>query len=173
MSLEEVTVRRLTEDDWPDLRAVRLAMLLDAPRAYGSTFARERDYPESLWRERAKGHAWLAYGRLGEVVLPVGSVTLWHGPDQPAGESRLVGMWVAAHARGSGVADRLVAALVAEARGLGLTRVLLQVAEDNPRAAGAYRRLGFVETGGREPAVAYLGLCEAEMELRLDGSAGG
>lgn len=173
MSLQEVTVRRLIEDDWADLRAVRLAMLLDAPRAYGSTFARERDHPESLWRERAKGHAWLAYGRLGDVVLPVGSVTLWHGPDQLPGECWLVGMWVAAHARGGGVADRLVDALVTEARDLGLTRVLLQVAEDNPRAAGAYRRLGFVETGERGPSVAYPEVCEAEMELRLDGSAGG
>ena len=38
---------------------------------------------------------------------------------------------------------------------LGLDRIVLQVAEDNSRAAGAYRRLGFVETGDRSPSPAY------------------
>lgn len=164
------SVRRLTEDDWADLRAVRLAMLLDAPFAYGSTYARERDYPESLWRDRAKGTTWLAYGRLGERELPVGAVTLWHAPDQAPGESWLVGMWVAAHARGAGAADALVTALVAEARDLGLDRIVLQVAKDNSRAAGAYRRLGFVETGARSPSPAYEQVCELEMELLLGDS---
>ena len=35
------------------LRALRLHALIDAPMAYGSTFAREELYPEAIWYERA------------------------------------------------------------------------------------------------------------------------
>ena len=37
MSASPVVVRRTTAAEWGDLRAVRLAMLLDTPRAFGST----------------------------------------------------------------------------------------------------------------------------------------
>jgi GNAT superfamily N-acetyltransferase len=119
VSAGPVEVRRLTEDDWADLRAVRLAMLLDTPFAYGSTYARERAYPEATWRQRAGGLAWLAW----QGGLPVGSVTLWADPQQPPEEIYLVGMWVASHARGEGVADALVEAAVGGGGARGPGRV--------------------------------------------------
>lgn len=160
-----VEVRRLTEDDWTDLRAVRLAMLLDTPFAYGSTYARDRAFTEATWRERAGGLVWMAW----QGELPVGSVTLWADPEQPSEEIFLVGMWVASHARGEGVADALVEAAAAEAVALGRRRVVLEVAEGNLRARGAYRRLGFVETGTTRTSPAYENVCEHEMVLRLPG----
>lgn len=160
-----VAVRRTTEEEWEDLRAVRLAMLLDAPMAFGSTYARERDLEESTWRSRAAGTAWLAWapGADGREA-PVGSVTLWHAPEQEPGSSWLVGMWVAAHARGTGTADVLVEAVMDEARRQGLRRVLLEVAESNPRAAAAYRRLGFAEVGERSPSHTHACVTEVQME---------
>lgn len=167
-----MSVRRTGEEDWPDLRALRLAMLLDTPLAFGSTYARERAYPESSWRERAGGTTWVAHetGAVGDL-LPVGLVTLWHAPDQPPGESWLVGMWVAPHARGRGVADELVGALLDHARDSGQERVLLEVAEANPRAARAYSRLGFVPTGESGPSHTHPHVCEITMEHRLEKPA--
>ena len=107
-----VTVCRADTTRWRDYRGVRLAMLLDEPTAFGSTFAREVELGDEDWRERLQGTpTWLAY----EDALPLGSVTLWHAPDQPGDERYLVGMWVAAHARGRGVAEALVRALLDEA----------------------------------------------------------
>lgn len=167
-----MTVRRTREEDWADLRALRLAMLLDTPLAFGSTYARERDYPESLWRERAAGTTWVAHeaGATGDV-LPMGLVTLWHAPDQAPDESWLVGMWVAPHARGRGVADELVGALLEHARRAGLQRVLLEVAEANARAARAYSRLGFEPTGESGASRTHPHICEITMAHRLSPPA--
>ena len=137
-------VCRVEPSLWKVQRGVRLAMLLDTPRAYGSTFVREVAFPDELWVERMKDSAgWLAF----EVDQPVGAVTLYHAPDQPEGEAHLVAMWVASHARGRGVADRLVETLLDHARRTGLRRVTLDVADDNSRAIGFYERAGFTRTG--------------------------
>jgi ribosomal protein S18 acetylase RimI-like enzyme len=134
----------LGADDWDRYRSVRLAMLLDAPRAFASTFAHESRIPEEEWRRRLGGSpSWLAL----RGDLPLGSVTLFHPPDQPHGESYLVAMWVAGHARGGPAAQRLVETLLAHAESAGVERVVLDVATDNGRAAAFYRRLGFVTTG--------------------------
>jgi ribosomal protein S18 acetylase RimI-like enzyme len=158
--VEPVTVRAVEPSMWRVHRAVRLAMLLDMPLAYGSTFARELAFSDELWQERMLGSAsWLAFA--GE--LPVGSVSLYHFPERPADEACLVAMWVAPHARALGVADRLVEALVQHARQTGLRRVTLDVADDNPRAIGCYTRLGFTRTGRTGTLPHNVGVSEFEM----------
>lgn len=131
-------VRRLTADEWRCYRAVRLAMLLDHPAAYGSSFAREIAFDEATWRERLGHPVLLAVRPDG---LPLGAATLYT-PD-PGAVPEIVAMWVAGHARGSGVADALVEACVEEAARQGATRVTLHVMADNPRAAAMYARAGF------------------------------
>lgn len=129
---------------WRVHRGVRLAMLLDTPRAYGSTFAREAAFTDEQWLARMEDVAsWLAFR--GE--LPVGSVTLIQFEEQAIDEACLVAMWVAPHARGTGVADALVAALLDHARASGLRRVTLDVAHENTAAIRFYERMGFVPTG--------------------------
>jgi ribosomal protein S18 acetylase RimI-like enzyme len=120
-------------------------MLLDEPMAFGSTFAHEVELSDELWRERlgAGATTWLAY----DGALPLGSVTLWQAPDQRDSERHVVGMWVAAHARGRGVSEALVRALLDGAAGLGVRRVVLHVGETNFRAARFYERMGFRPTG--------------------------
>ncbi|MFJ6133682.1 GNAT family N-acetyltransferase [Janibacter terrae] len=137
-------VRRLTPDEWQLHRAVRLAMLLDEPRAYGSSFGREVGFDEATWRERLGHPVFLAARGDG---LPLGAATLY--TPQPGGEPEIVAMWVAGHARGSGVADALVEACVAEAARRGAPRVLMHVMADNPRAAAMYARAGFSFDGVR------------------------
>lgn len=160
----DLTIAPVEPALWRVYRGVRLAMLLDTPLAYGSTFAREVAFPDELWLERMRdSHGWLAF----EGEQPVGAVTLFHAPDQPGDEAHLVAMWVASHARGRGAADQLVAALLGHARQGGLRRVTLDVADGNARAIGFYERVGFTRTGRTGVLPHQPDVTEFEMELLL------
>ncbi len=142
--VQAVTVCRVEPSTWRIYRGVRLAMLLDTPRAFGSTFAREAAFTDEQWQSRmTQSTSWLAV----RDELPLGAVTLYRFPEQPADEACLVAMWVAPHARGKGVADALVQALLDHAGRSRLRRVTLDVADDNAAAIGFYERMGFVRTG--------------------------
>ncbi|MFL6080625.1 MAG: GNAT family N-acetyltransferase [Ornithinibacter sp.] len=140
-----LVVERVTAASWRTWRDVRLASLIDSPRAFWVQYAEAAERTDHEWRERAAttGPTWLAFydGR------PVGTVGLWHAPEQPAAEVYLVGMWVASVARGSDVATRLVGAALTSAAASGFRRVVLDVAHENARARAFYARMGFRPTG--------------------------
>lgn len=136
-------VRRLTAEDWMALRDARLAALAEAPYAFSSTLAREQEFTETIWRERAgAGRTFAAWD--GGVIVGLATGL----PED--GQWHLVGMWVSPKVRGSGVADELVTAVCELARQSGFTSVTLWVTEVNARARAFYRRLGFAPTGGRQ-----------------------
>ncbi len=141
------SVRRLTGEDWQLYRAVRLAMLLDEPTAYGSNFAREVAYDEERWRSLFGQAIFLAESGDG---LPLGAATLLRL--DPADVPEIVAMWVAGHARGRGIADALVDAAVTEAAAGGAAEVRLHVLLDNPRALAFYERSGFAFDGAHGDA---------------------
>lgn len=141
-----IRVERVTTDRWRTYRDLRLAALIDSPRAFWETYESAATRTDEQWRERcgAEGPAtWMALaGR-----RPVGTVGLWHDPEQPADEVVLVGMWVATVERGTAVARRLVETALADAVASGFRRVVLDVAHENTRARAFYGRLGFTPTG--------------------------
>lgn len=140
-----VVVERVTAATWRTYRDVRLAALIDSPRAFWATYAEAAQRTDDEWRERcvSQGPTWLAF----DDGRPVGTVALWHADEQPADEVYLVGMWVATVARGTEAATRLVGAALTHAAASGWWRVLLDVAHENARARGFYTRLGFRPTG--------------------------
>ena len=146
-----LVVERVTAASWRTYRDVRLAALIDSPRAFWMTYAESAGTTDDEWRERcATGDpTWLAL----DSGRPVGTVGLWHADDAPADEVVLVGMWVATVARGTDVATRLVRAALGCAAASGYRRVVLDVAHENDRARAFYTRLGFRPTGvvGRMP----------------------
>ncbi|WP_370894292.1 GNAT family N-acetyltransferase [Janibacter sp. GXQ6167] len=145
MTTGEVDVRPTSARDWEVYRAVRQAMLLDAPDAFLQTFAATVSYGEDTWRSQAAGgpevQSWLAW----RGDLPVGAITALTRDGAP----RLVAAWVAGHARGTGVIERLVETAITWAAARGFTTIVLGVSARNPRAVAAYERLGFVDTGER------------------------
>ncbi len=138
---EPWSVRRLGAEDGERYRAVRLAMLLDHPQAYGSTFDREVAFAEETWRDRLAQPVFLAERGDG---LPLGSATLLTLEGQ---DPEIVAMWVAGHARGDGIADALVSSCRDRAAADGAEILRLHVMLDNPRAVAFYTRLGFVRDG--------------------------
>ncbi len=153
-------------DDWESHRDVRLAMLQDAPDAFWFTYADEAVYDEADWRERIEG-AWLVQARDASGVL--GSAGLGsHWEPERATVATLFGMYVAPRARGRGVGEALVHAVLDEGRQRGKSEVVLEVTSNNPAAQALYERCGFVVTGATHPHPRRGELHEIEMVARLD-----
>lgn len=136
-------MRRAGIGDEPVLRELRLEAMLDSPEAFGSNYEREFARTTDDWRR------WLAPGAtfiLEADGVPRGIVAGMHDKED-AEVVHLMAMWVNPALRGSGAAERLVAAVVAWGRTEGARCVRLDVFETNERARRVYERCGFVPTG--------------------------
>lgn len=153
-------------DDWESHRDIRLEMLAAAPDAFWFTHADEAVYDEADWRDRIEG-AWLVQARDASGVL--GSAGLGsHWEPERATVATLFGMYVAPRARGRGVGEALVRAVLDEGRRRGKSEVVLEVTSNNPAARALYERCGFVATGATHPHPRRGELHEIEMVARLD-----
>ncbi len=140
-----VTVERAGPKDWKRYRNLRLSALTDAPDAFASTLEEEQCFTAETWRGRLTGETWVTFlGRIDDKDLGLATC----GPyDEAAG---LYSMWVAPAARGQGLGDALVQAVIALAREKGHGELLLDVGDENPPAIRLYRRNGFRATGVAE-----------------------
>jgi ribosomal protein S18 acetylase RimI-like enzyme len=165
MAEPPLQIRRVDETSWRTYRDVRLAMLLDTPRSFGSTYAREAAFTQDVWLERLRGpgRTWLAL----RPDLPVGAVTTVRSEEQAGDEACLTAMWVAGHARGIGVGEALILAASADAREQGVSRLTLDVADDNAPARKLYERMGFRPTGRRGVLPHDASITELEMACPL------
>lgn len=135
-------IHRFTPDDWQRAREIRLRALSDTPDAFGATYEQAVAITEQRWRSRLgaeESATFVAVVDGKDVGLAVGS-----SYDSEAG---LYSMWVAPEARGQGVGDSLVEAVIAWARRHGHTKLLLDVGDENEAAIALYERHGFEPTG--------------------------
>lgn len=135
-----IAVRYTVEADWPELKRIRLAALLDAPLAFGVSHASAAAYSEQAWRDRAAGRGPARYLLAFDGDAAIGIVA--HVPNL-ARELELIAMWVTPAQRGTPTASRLIDAVKQHATAHGYARILLDVDPDNRRAAAFYRKLGF------------------------------
>lgn len=143
-----IDIRYITEDDWQQLKQVRLAALLDAPTAFGVTHASAAAYTDQAWRDRAAGRGPARYILAFDGAAAAGIVA--HLP-VAEGALNLIAMWVAPSLRGTPTAARLVDAVKAHAVAHKHSRILLDVSPENARAAAFYRRQGFTFLPQWEP----------------------
>jgi GNAT superfamily N-acetyltransferase len=156
-----VLVRETAMDDWRALRDIRLTALRDAPDAFGSTYAEQAVFEEADWRRRiARGGTFLAYIPEVNASEPVGLIGGY--PEQP-GVVELVSMFVRPRARGRGVGEALIAAVIDWAAARNAASVHLWVTETNKHARLLYERCGFAPTGERQPLPSNPGLGELGM----------
>ncbi len=148
MRRNDLVIRTTVEDDWREVRTLRLEMLRDYPIAYAETLEHALTVPESGWRLRA------ARGTTpGQTSIVAIDGERWVGhmggyiPDATSGPL-LVGVYVAPGYRGDGAGvSRLLLEAVEDWARLHGDTLRLEVHEDNPRARRFYEKLGFTPTG--------------------------
>jgi ribosomal protein S18 acetylase RimI-like enzyme len=148
LAMVATTVRVLSESDWQEYRAIRLAALQDAPDAFASTYAEESQLDEPTWRSAmVRAHRLLAL----QGTSPVGVVSVGPVPDEEDAAD-LFGLWVAPEVRNTGVAWQLVEAAGQQAVQDGATRLYYWVSTENGRAVAFATNFGFRVTSQRRTA---------------------
>jgi GNAT superfamily N-acetyltransferase len=160
------TVRSPDEEDWREVRDLRLEMLADTPIAYLETLQAARRHDEAYWRRRARPRT-----DGGITVVAVTDAGRWVGTMAGipgVGGPTLVGVYVSPGFRGrrAGVTDALLDAVEAWAHEHADV-LRLEVNELNTRARAAYERRGFVLTGRTSPYPLDPPSLELEMIKRL------
>jgi GNAT superfamily N-acetyltransferase len=97
---------------------------------------------EERWRAAVADRTRFVAESEGEVVGTVGA-----GASNVTGTAALTALWVAPTARGRGVGEALVNAVLEWARAAGYEQLMLWVVEGNSAAESLYRRTGFRRTG--------------------------
>jgi len=139
-----VRLDRLTPQEGPRLRAIRLRALLDAPEAFGSTFEEATAWPAERWSKQLVELTTLV--AVSEKGLDVGLVRCAR-EEARIETAWLISMWVAPEVRRTGVGGVLVDAVIDWARSNGVNRLLLDVADNNVPAVALYARKGFEPNG--------------------------
>ena len=158
-----VLVRQTVMEDWRALRDIRLLALREAPYAFSSTYARESAFDEAEWHRRAtRDGSFLAF-------LPeVGLAGLAGGFQEEPGVVDLVAMFVRPQARGRGIGEALIDAVIGWARARDAASLHLWVTETNKPAVRLYERCGFTVTAERQPLPSTPALGEIGMTRPLD-----
>ena len=145
-------------------KQVRLRALLDAPYAFGSTYARELELTDADWLERAR--RWNGEKGIGFLAIEgsaaCGIAGAYLEPEDTA-QAHLVSMWTAPTHRQRGLGRLLVNQVLDWARRRGARSLRLLVTSNNASAIAFYGRLGFARTGRTEPYPNDSAVLEYEM----------
>jgi ribosomal protein S18 acetylase RimI-like enzyme len=144
-----VLVRETVMADWQAWRDIRLQALRDAPDAFSSVYADQVRLGEDHWRQRVSGGGlFLAYVPEVSASEPAGMAG---GYQEVPGVVELISMFVRSQARGRGVGEALIDAVIGWGRARDATSVHLWVTETNKNARLLYERCGFIVTAERQP----------------------
>lgn len=159
VNLEPVTTERA-----PIFKSVRLRALADSPSAFGSTYAKEAEFPDEEWVARAV--RWNGEAGIGYLAMEDGAGYGIVGAFRDAQDAKLahlVSMWTAPTHRQRGVGRLLVNGIIDWAVLRGVDTLRLKVVCTNAAAISFYERMGFVKTGRTEPFPNDPSLIEYEM----------
>lgn len=167
-------IRRLSPDDLPAYRKLRLECIEAHPSSVSFTYAEESALPLDQMRQRLVHTPYQAmFGAFdgAELIAMAGFRREPRSKIHHRGD--IFGVYVAPAARGTGVSRKLLEALLDHVRTLPeMVVVNLSVRTNNDSARALYRRLGFEVTGIDKRAIFADGAYhdEERMALDLDGN---
>ncbi|HSC61745.1 MAG TPA: GNAT family N-acetyltransferase [Rhizomicrobium sp.] len=140
-----ISVRRLGVADVPALRELRLESLRLHPECFGADL--EAEEAMSVEDMAARMHTGYSFGGFVDDVLS-GLVVFVKPKNKKTGHTGDLGaMYVRANARGTGLGDALVEAVIDQAVATGTEQIKLLVNAENPHAIKLYERHGFRPVG--------------------------
>jgi ribosomal protein S18 acetylase RimI-like enzyme len=143
------------------LRELHLRMYADSPNAFGESLSEAQAIPMERWEGRARklaesgeaaGFVAVEGGRvIGFIAGLLGQYRDGVTRGEAHGTVTMARAWVDPQARRRGIGRALAQAVESWACGKGAKILEVQVTENNGPAIEFYRKLGFADTGRREP----------------------
>jgi len=143
------------------LRELHLRMYADSPNAFGESLAEAQAMPMERWEARARklaevgetlGFVAVEAGRtVGFIAGFVGQYRDGTTHNEARDTVTMARAWVDPQVRRKGIGRALAKAVESWARDKGAKMLEVQVTENNGPAIKFYGKLGFVDTGRREP----------------------
>ena len=168
VDVADIRIRQLTPADAALYRGIRLAGLKQNPEAFGSTFEREFKKPLAWFFDRLKNSQVFGAFHSSEILGVAGFAIRDHEKEEHKGQ--LWGMYVRPGARGTGIAQRLVEAVIDFACSR-VELIQLSVVMGNEPARRLYARLGFVEYGIERNSLKHGGRYYDEILMAKDLTA--
>ncbi len=149
----DTEIRKIESTEWKLWKEFRLAALQESPLSFGNSYEIEKDFTETQWRQGLEKSEMLGVFS-GETLIGCAGLA---GYDfaQMQHKKRLFGVYVVPAHRGTGMADRLLKALI-EHVGKNTLQITLGVKSINEQAIGFYKKHGF-EVYGVEPRACKIG----------------
>jgi ribosomal protein S18 acetylase RimI-like enzyme len=158
---EIMEIRRVRKEDGQLLREIAIRMYSDSPDAFSETLEEAKQRTAEQWDSRAK---WLAESPdvmgliafidswpcgfvMGLVGRYINRSMDWECKDRVT----IARTWVDPKVRRKGIANELTDTVKEWAIEKGIKLLELQVTENNEAAKSFYKKLGFIDTGHREP----------------------
>ncbi|MFI1991457.1 GNAT family N-acetyltransferase [Actinoplanes sp. NPDC020271] len=168
--MESWTVRRITPHDAGRMRALRLEMLADSPLAYLETLAQAAARSHEGYRQRLSMAAegpelsqFVADPGDGPLIGHAGGTVI---PDEPL-VTVVFSVYLTPRFRGGKVLAALVEAVADWSTAAGRHELMLEVVAGNDRAVRAYEKLGFEDTGVRQPHPTVPVMTQLQMRRRI------
>ena len=163
-----MTLHQITPPLAPTYKAVRLRALQDTPSAFGSTYARESQFTDAEWQQRAANLCTpRSIGYLAKNEDDYCGIAVSFLNEQNPQHAELISMWVAPEQRHTGTGRLLVDTIESWARNAGAHTLQLMVTSKNLAAIAFYERLGFTPTGRTEPYPPNPTLIQFEMSKSI------
>jgi ribosomal protein S18 acetylase RimI-like enzyme len=167
---ECISVVVLGQQDWRDLRAIRLEALRSEPAAYSSSFEETLARSDEHWQQRlASDHSVHLLARAQS--RPIGMVGGYLGSDEGDESVAVVfGMYVAREYRGRGIGRLLLSSLIDRLSAFPqICTIRLGVTETQDPARALYESMGFQVIGKTEEGIVVddRQVDELIMELRV------
>lgn len=167
--LPYMPIRRLTPDDAPAYRELRLRALREHPQAFTSDWEEASTRPPEESQQRLASvwvPFWGAFDEGGALAGMVGLECASRVKERHKGT--VVAMYVSREASGRGLGRELLQALMVHAAAMGLTDLVLTVTEGNSSAIRLYQEAGFATFGTEPRAIMVEGQPHAKVHMHLN-----